>query len=105
MELEPHQYGVLRTYQKWRRDPPTYRSLIWANVKPLALMALYCAAAGFACYLLGLIALSLMLAGFWIGQLVAECARIRTIPVAWSVLARVLDWTRVEKAIANRSLD
>jgi hypothetical protein len=38
MELEPHQYGVLRTYQKWRRHPPTHGSLIMANLKPLAIM-------------------------------------------------------------------
>ena len=34
MELEPHQYGVLKTYQKWRHHPPTYGSLIRANLKP-----------------------------------------------------------------------
>ena len=31
MELEPRQYGVLRTYRKWRQHPPTYRSLIAAR--------------------------------------------------------------------------
>jgi hypothetical protein len=105
MELEPHQYGVLKTYQKWRHHPPTYGSLIRANLKPFAVMTLYCAAAAFGCYFLHITAFILLFVGFWLGQLVAESARIRTIPVAWSELARVLDWTRVEKAIASRRFD
>jgi len=105
MELEPHQYGILRTYVKWRRRPPTYRSLIVANVKPLTVMAIYCGLAAFACSLMGIPAFMLLFLGFWIGELVAECSRIRTVPVAWSVLEHVLDWTRVEKAIANRSFE
>jgi len=105
MELDPHQYGILRTYVKWRKRPPTYGSLIRANVNPLAATAVYCGAASFGCYLFGIPAFMLLFAGFWIGQLVAEIARIRTVPVAWSVLSHVLDWARVEKAIANRSFD
>ncbi len=105
MELEPHQYGVLKTYQKWRRHPPTYGSLILANLKPLAIMALYCAAAAFACHLLRLTAFGLIFVGFWFGHFVAEFARIRTVPVVWSVLSHVLDWTRVEQAIAQRRFD
>jgi len=105
MELETHQYWVLKTYQKWRHHPPTYGSLILANLKTLALMTVYCAAAAVACYLLHITGFALVFFGFWLGQLVAEWARIRTIPVAWSVLAHVLDWTYVEKAIASRRFD
>jgi hypothetical protein len=105
MELEPHQYAVLKTYQKWRRKPPTNGSLMRANFERLAVVAIYCALAGFGCLLLGLKAFILLFAGFWVGQVVAEFTRIRTVPVAWSVLEHVLDWTRVEKAIANRSFD
>ncbi len=105
MELEPHQYGVLKTYQKWRRHPPTYSSLILANLKPLAIMALYCAAAAFACHLLRLTAFGLVFVGFWFGHFVAEIARIPSVPVAWSVLSHVLDRTRVEHTIAQRRFD
>jgi hypothetical protein len=105
MELEPHQYAVLKTYQKWRRQPPTNSSLMRANFERLAVLAFYCGAAGFGCYLLRLPAFTLLFAGFWLGQLVAEFTRIRTVPVAWSVLEHVLDWTRVENAIATRSFD
>jgi hypothetical protein len=52
-----------------------------------------------------LTAFSLVFVGFWFGQFVAECARIRTVPVVWSVLSHVLDWTRVEQAIAQRRFD
>jgi len=76
-----------------------------ANLKPLAIVTLYCAAAAFGCYLLRITAFSLIFVGFWLGHIVAESARIRTVPVAWSVLAHVLDWTRVEKAIASRRFD
>jgi hypothetical protein len=105
MELDPHQYGVLRTYLKWRRDPPTSWSLMRANLNRLGAIAVYCSAASFGCYLFGLRAFILLFAGFWLGQLVAEYSRIQTVPVAWSVLEQVLDWTRVEKAIANRSFE
>jgi len=101
MELDRHQYGVLRTYLKWRRDPPTFGSLLLANLKPLAVVALYCAAAAFAFVLLGIPEWGLIGLGIWIGNFVAECARIRSIPVVWSVLTRVLDWTRVEQALAE----
>lgn len=105
MELDPHQYGILRTYVKWRRRPPTYRSLIAANLKPLAIMAIYCGLAALGCSLMGVPAFMLLFLGFWVGELVAECSRIRTVPVAWSVLEHVLDWTRVEKAIATRTFE
>jgi uncharacterized Rossmann fold enzyme len=79
--------------------------LILANLKPLAIMALYCAAAAFACHLLRLTAFGLVFVGFWFGHFVAEFARIRTVPVAWSVLSQVLDWARVEHAIAQRCFE
>jgi hypothetical protein len=105
MELEPHQYGYPKTYEKWRRHPPTYGSLILDNLMLLAVTAFYCAAAAFACHLMRLTAFGLVFVGFWFGHFVAEFSRIRTVPVAWSVLSQVLDPTRVEQAIAERRFD
>ena len=58
MELDPHQYGVLRTYQRWRKRPPTYGSLVRRNVQPLGLLALCCIGAGFLFYVVRLPAIS-----------------------------------------------
>ncbi len=105
MELDPRQYGVLRTYQRWRGKPPTYGSLIRANLRPLGVMAFVCGAAAVFCHLIHLTAFSLLFVGFWCGQLVAEIARIRTVPVVWSVLIHVLDWSRVQQAVSTRRFD
>ena len=105
MALDPRQYGVLRTYQRWRKHPPTYSSLVWRNLQPLGLLALCCIGAGFLFYVVRLPAISFLFAGFWLGQFVGEIARIRTVPVVWSVLVHVLDWAKVEHAIAKRRFE
>jgi hypothetical protein len=104
MELTRMQYGVLRTYQKWRKRPPTYASLIPGVMKPLSLGAVNCAVAALACYLIGISSFGWLFLGLWIGLFLNECARIRSIPRAWSVLSHVLDWARVDRAVAERRL-
>jgi hypothetical protein len=105
MELKRMQYAVLRTYQRWRKNPPTYGSLIPGVLKPLWHAAAYCAAGALACHLVGMTSVGFLFLGLWIGLFLNECARIRSIPVAWSVLSHVLDWSRVERAIAERRLE
>ena len=105
MALDPRQYGVLRTYQRWRKRPPTYGSLVRRNLEPLGLLFLCCAGAGFLFYVVRLPAISFLVAGFWFGQFVGEISRIRTVPVVWSVLEHVLDWSKVDQAIAKKKFD
>jgi hypothetical protein len=95
----------LRTYQRWRRHPPTSGSVLIKNLQPLGLLALCCIGAGFLFYVVRLPAISFLLAGFWLGQFIGEIARIRTVPVVWSVLEHVLDWSKVERAIARRRFE
>ena len=105
MALSRMQYGVLRTYQKWRKHPPSYGSLIPGVLKPLSWAALNCALAALVCYLIGVPSVGFVFLGLWIGLFLNECARIRSIPVAWSVLSHVLDWSRVERAVKRRELE
>src|SRR5271156_5449693 len=105
MDLTRHQLAILETYQRWRRDPPTYWTLMASNDwRRLVLLGVTVGAIGYVLYLAGAALGGLLFLGIWIGEVIAESGRLRHTASVWPVLSRTLDWTRVERAISDKRL-
>jgi hypothetical protein len=70
-----------------------------------AMLAIIGGAFAFALHLAHATAGGLVILGFWLGDFLAESGRLRHTASAWPVLSRTLDWTRVERALADKRLD
>jgi hypothetical protein len=106
MQLTRQQLSVLQTYQCWRRASPGYWSLLknndWRRFFVLAI------AAALFSYALSLVHAplgGLVLLGMFLGEVRAESGRLANTASVWPIVSRVIDWDRLDRAVADKRVD
>jgi hypothetical protein len=106
MQLSRPQLAVLQTYQRWKRSPPGYWSLMknndWRRFFVMGIAAAVCS------YVLSVLHAplgGLVLLGMFLGELRAESGRLANTAWVWPVFSRLIDWDRLERAIADKRID
>lgn len=106
MDLGSNELAILETYRRWRQSPPTYWTLMVGNDwRRFLLLGIATGIIGYICFSAGVAQLGLLFLGAWIGELIAESARLRHTARVWPILSQTLDWNRVEVAINHKRLD
>ena len=106
MELNRRQLAILQTYQRWRRTPPTFWSLMKSNDwRRFVLLAVVAAACSYGLYRVGAPLGGLVLGGMFLGELRAESGRLANTAWVWPVFSRLLDWNHLERSLNDKRID
>ena len=105
MQLTLKQVDVLKRYQGWREKGPTFAGLMLRLAPSSIALLMLSLAAAVVFEWAGIEGARVIMVAFWTGFFVTDLFSLRNYFVTWPVLARIIDWSRVEEGLRNHALD
>lgn len=104
MPLTALQRSVLERYRSFRESPPTLWRLMALSSRNLAILFIVVSVGSIFLYLEASESASWLIAGFGVGAFLRDFGSFRTGVRIWPVIARVLDWQKIDDLLAGREV-